>query len=186
MEESDEVLIKEYLEGIDESFKTLVYRYTSSIYNYSYRFAGKDAANDITQEVFIKVWKNLKKFDISKSHFKTWIFSIARNLITDYLRKKKMVLFRELDTLEESYADNIEDTVLLPEESMIQLEDKELLNRHLEQIPPHYKEVLILYYQEEMTFKEIGELLGKPLNTVKSYHHRALLKLRELIKGDLN
>lgn len=181
MDKSDENLVKEYLEGEENSLKVLIDRYTPHIYNFSVRFAPLDNTNDIVQEVFIKVWKNIKSFNIKKASFKTWIFTIARNTITDYLRKRKMVVFSSLDKEEENFADNIEDDVILPDEALIKLEDKEFLNNLLDKIPVHYKEVLILYYQEEMTFNEIGNLLKKPLNTVKSYHRRALLLLRGMV-----
>lgn len=181
MEKTDEILVKEYLEGEENSLKVLIDRYTSHIYNFSVRFVPPDNTNDIVQEVFIKVWKNMKSFNIKKASFKTWIFTIARNTITDYLRKRKMVVFSSLDKEEEIFADNIEDEVILPDEALIKLEDKEFLNNLLDKIPVHYKEILILYYQEEMTFNEIGNLLKKPLNTVKSYHRRALLLLRKIV-----
>jgi RNA polymerase sigma-70 factor (ECF subfamily) len=184
MENDDEYLIKEYLDGNQNSFKLLVEKYTPSIYNFSIRFVGGDYVNDIVQDVFIKVWKNIKKFDNKKSGFKTWIFTITRNTITDYLRKKKMVLFSSLDEDEVSFGDNIKDEIILPDEALIKLQDKELLNKLLDDLHANYREVLILYYQEEMTFSEIGKLIDKPLNTVKSYHRRALIKLRELVKKD--
>jgi len=181
MEKSDEKLVEEYLDGEESSFKILLDRYTSHIYNFSKRFVGVEYANDIVQEVFIKIWKNIENFNVKKANFKTWIFTIARNTITDYLRKKKMVSFSSLDKEDETFADNIEDEVVLPNEALMKLEDKEFLNNLLDKIPAHYKEVLILYYQEEMTFSEIGKLLEKPLNTVKSYHHRALVLLRDMV-----
>lgn len=180
MEKDDDYLIKEYLDGDQDSFKLLVEKYTPSIYNFSVRFMSEDYAKDIIQDVFIKVWKNIKKFDNSRANFKTWIFTIARNTITDFLRKKKMIPFSSLDTDEENFADNISDEVILPNEVLIKLEDKELLNKLLDKLPIQYKEILILHYQEDMTFAEIGELINKPLNTVKSYHRRALIKLKEI------
>jgi RNA polymerase sigma-70 factor, ECF subfamily len=181
VEKNDEELIKEYIEGNDDSFKLLVDKYTPSIFNYSARFVGIDYAKDIIQDVFIKSWKNIRKFDDNKASFKTWLFTITRNTITDYLRKKKMITFSSLDKEEESYEFNIVDDVILPDEALMKLEDKELLNNTLNKIPSNYREVLILYYQEEMTFNEIGQLLNKPLNTVKSYHYRALIMLREIL-----
>jgi RNA polymerase sigma-70 factor, ECF subfamily len=181
VEKNDEELIKEYIEGNDDSFKLLVDKYTPSIFNYSARFVGIDYAKDIIQDVFIKSWKNIRKFDDNKASFKTWLFTITRNTITDYLRKKKMITFSSLDKEEESYEFNIVDDVILPDEALMKLEDKELLNNTLNKIPSNYREVLILYYQEEMTFNEIGQLLNKPLNTVKSYHYRALVMLREIL-----
>jgi len=181
VEKNDEELIKEYLNGNDESFKSLMDKYTPSIFNYSARFVGVDYAKDIIQDVFFKVWKNIKKFDDNKASFKTWLFTITRNTITDYLRKKKMIPFSSLDKDEESFESNIVDEVILPSEALIKIEDKELLNKTLNKLPSNYKEVLVLYYQEEMTFSEIGQLLNKPLNTVKSYHYRALVMLKEIL-----
>jgi RNA polymerase sigma-70 factor (ECF subfamily) len=180
MEMDDQYLINEYIHGDQDSFKILVEKYTPSIYNFGVRFVGEDYINDVTQDIFIKVWKNIRNFNNDKSSFKTWVFTIARNTITDYLRKKKMVNFSSLDTEEESFADNIADEVILSDEILIKLEDKELLNNFINKLTVNYREVIILYYQEDMTFNEIGQLLGKPLNTVKSYHHRALIKLREM------
>lgn len=185
MENEDKDLVKEYLEGNQGAFKDLVEKYTSSIFNFSVRFVGFDYANDVVQDVFLKVWKNIKKFDYNKASFKTWIFTITRNTITDYLRKKKMVNFSSLDKEEDNFADNIEDDVILPDEALIKLQDKEFLNKLLDEIPINYKEVLILYYQEDMTFGEIGKLLGKPLNTVKSHHRRALIMLKEMFAPKL-
>ena len=76
---------------------------------------------------------------------------------------------------------NIPDENLLPDEVLQKLEDAELLNKTLEKLRPDYREVLVLYYQEEMTFEEIGGILSKPTNTVKSQHRRAIIELRELL-----
>ena len=183
MEKDDDQLIKEYLDGNQDSFRLLIDKYTPSLYNFSIRFVGKDYANDIVQDAFIKIWRNIKKFDHKKANFKTWIFTITRNTITDYLRKKKMINFSSLDKEEEKFEDSIEDEVILPDEALIKLEDKEFLNNTIDQIPNNYKEVLILYYQEEMTFSEIGKMLNKPLNTVKSYHYRALIILKKMLEN---
>ncbi len=177
--EEDYELINKYLKGEQDALKMLIDKYTSSIYNFTIRFVGIDNAPDVTQEVFIKVWKNLKNFDNDKAQFKTWLFVIARNTITDFLRKKKMVLFSSLDKEEENFAESIEDDALLPDEILNNIQDKKELYKLVSELPNNYKLVLTLYYQEDMTFKEIGEVLGKPINTVKSYHHRALCILKD-------
>ena len=86
-----------------------------------------------------------------------------------------------LDTEEVSFEDNIEDETILQMDVLSKLDDKEFLNNLLDKLSPNYREVLILYYTEDMTFSEIGQLLGKPMNTVKSYHHRALNQLKKMI-----
>lgn len=182
MDITDESLIKDYLSGDENSFKLLIDRYTPLMYAFALRFTKEDNAFDLTQEIFIKVWKNIKKFKREKSQFKTWLFVIARNTITDYLRKKKTIPFSALNTDDKDFVDTIEDKELLPDEDLIKLEDKKFLNELLDKLPVLYKEILVLYYQEDMTFDEIGKVLKKPLNTVKSYHRRSLLKLREMVE----
>lgn len=180
MNDKDEELIEKYKNGEVDNLRILIERYTSHIYNYSFRFVGEMNAPDVTQEIFIKVWKNLKNFNQSKSSFRTWIFTIARNTIIDFLRKKKSIVFSDLDNEDEIFEETLVDESSLPSEVIKKIEDKKILNDLLSNLPDKYKEVLILYYQEEMTFAEIGEMLNKPLNTVKSYHYRAIQKLKEL------
>lgn len=183
--ETDEKIILLYKAGDEEAFRALVYRYTTPLYNFSARLTNKNEASDIVQEIFIKAWKNIKNFKPEKASFKTWIFTIAKNTITDFLRKKKSLSFSDIEKGNDedsgSFAENITDEDLLPLEALQKLEDSNFLNRTLEQLRPNYKEVLILHYQEEMTFEEIGEILDKPLNTVKSNHRRAILDLRKML-----
>lgn len=181
MENEDIELIKEYLDGNQGSLKILIERYTPLVFNFSKRFAHDDAS-DISQEVFIKVWKNIKKFDADKASFKTWLFKITRNTVTDYLRKRKNIVFSELDSEDSSWADKLPDDTMLQDEEIQKIQDKEFLSKLLDDISPSSREVLILYYQEDMTFSEISIVLDKPLNTVKSIHRRAILELRRMIK----
>ena len=181
MEYSDTDLIISYLAGDEESLRVLFGKYTNDIYNYARRMGGVDDASDITSEVFIKVWKNLKNFNVKKAGFKTWIFMIARRTIIDYLRKRKSIPLSHLDNEESgtSYADSIPDDQSLPDIIFDKEIDVKTLNKILESIPLPYREVLTLYYQEDMTFDEIGKILNKSINTVKSQHRRALISLRE-------
>lgn len=185
MDDTDEYLIKEYLSGDENSFKLLIDRYTSPIYNFTTRFVGSSNSSDLVQDIFIKVWKNIKNFDISKSGFKTWIFTITRNTIIDFLRKKKSVVFTDLDTDENLFEDTLVSDGTLQDDEVIKLQDVNLLNSMLEKLPDKYKEVLILHYQEDMTFIEISNVLNRPMNSVKSDHYRAIKLLRELIAPKL-
>jgi RNA polymerase sigma-70 factor, ECF subfamily len=182
---TDEELILLYKDGKKETLKILINRYTKPLYNFTARLTNKIDASDIVQEIFIKVWKNIRHFDGEKASFKTWIFTIAKNSTTDFLRKKKSLLFSDLnksnDEDENSFAENIPDENLLPEESIQKLQDSEYLNKILKKLRPDYQEVLILHYQEEMTFEEIGKILNKPSNTVKSSHRRAIIELRKML-----
>ena len=181
--ESDEEIILSYKNGNREALKNIIDRYTSNIYNFTAKTTNKNDATDITQEVFIKVWKNIKKFDETKASFKTWIFTIAKNSTTDFLRKKKSIVFSDIQKNKDevTFEENIMSEEILPDEALQKLEDAENLNRTLEKLRPEYREVLILHYQEEMTFEEIGKILNKPLNTAKSTHRRAVLELKKLL-----
>ncbi len=86
---TDEQLVTNYLKGDEESLEILIKRYLRPIYSFTFRFVGdSEIVEDITQEVFVKVWRNLKKFDKNKK-FKTWIFTIAKNACLDWQKKKK-------------------------------------------------------------------------------------------------
>jgi RNA polymerase sigma-70 factor (ECF subfamily) len=185
-DKSDEEIIILYKKGNDGAFKELIDRYTAPLFNFATRLTNKNEAPDIVQEVFVKAWKNIKRFDSSRASFKTWIFTIARNTTTDFLRKKHSLLFSDMgaggdDENINSFAENIPAEELLPDLVLQKLEESELLNKTLEKLSLNYKEILVLHYQEEMTFEEIGQILGKPLNTVKSSHRRAIIELRKII-----
>ena len=96
----DKQLIQKFLNGSDEAFEELVGRYLKPIYNFLYQFTrDADSLDDLTQETFIKVWKNIRKFDQSKT-FRVWIYSIAKNTAYDFLKKKKTVPFSFFENFE--------------------------------------------------------------------------------------
>jgi RNA polymerase sigma-70 factor (ECF subfamily) len=136
------------------------------------------------QETFFKVWKNLKKFRQGEN-FKTWIFTIARNTAIDFLRKRKEYVFSDFENAEGGnyVADTLTDPEPLPDALVETLEREKLLEELLSKISPQYREVLMLRYHEDLTFEEIGKVLDKPLDTVKSQHRRALIELRKIIKS---
>src|ERR1035437_2125283 len=185
IEINDEEIILSYKNGDEEAFKILINKYTPILYNFTARLSNKNDAIDIVQETFIKIWKNIKNFDSTKASFKTWIFTIARNSTTDFLRKKRSLLFSDMekdgDENITSFAENIPAEDLLPDLALQKLQDAEFLNEVLEKLRLDYREVLILHYQEEMTFEEIGGILNRPLNTVKSQHRRAIIELRKIL-----
>ena len=93
MDSTDEKLIEGSSEGDNAAFEKLLKRYLKSVYNFIYRLASdREVAEDLTQETFVKVWKNLRRFDQTKS-FKVWIFTIAKNTAYDFLKKKKTIPF---------------------------------------------------------------------------------------------
>jgi RNA polymerase sigma-70 factor (ECF subfamily) len=173
-------IISKILDGDEDAFAEIVKIYLNQIYNFLYRLAGdRDVAEDLTQETFVKAWKNLKKFD-QKRNFKTWIFTIAKNTAFDWLKKNKEIPFSAFTDEEgESWLENVADENILPDEILERSNLAEELDAILQKIPPHYRAILLLHYKEDFSLHEIAEILGEPYNTIKSRHQRGLGKLKE-------
>ena len=192
MNKPDQQLIADYLQGDEASLELLIKRYLKPIYSFIYRYVeNAQDAEDATQEVFVKVWKHLEKFDQSKS-FKTWIFSIAKNTAIDFLKKKKAIPFSEFSARGGSafggenedggniIADTFADTAKLPQEIFERKEIVQMLELTIAELSPKYRAVLSLRYNNDFNFREIAETLGEPINTVKSRYRRALIMLKNL------
>jgi RNA polymerase sigma-70 factor (ECF subfamily) len=182
MSKSDQQLIADYLDGEEKALEELVNRYLKSIYNFIYRITNSlEEAEDITQETFLKLWKNLEKYN-QEENFKAWLFAIARNTTIDWLRKKKNIKFSDFESEEDEnkFENSLVDKTPLPNELAVKSEQKQKLDRVLNKLPIIYREVLLLHYYEDLTFDEIGKVLNKPLNTVKSQHRRALVAIKKL------
>jgi RNA polymerase sigma-70 factor (ECF subfamily) len=180
MLEVENQLISRVLSGDEEAFAEIVKIYLNQIYNFVFRLAGdRDAAEDITQETFVKAWKNLKRFDQKRS-FKTWLFTIAKNTTYDWLKKKKEIPFSSFaDEEGESWLENVADETDLPDEILARSDLAEDLEKILEKIPVHYRAILLLHYKEDFSLHEIAEILSEPYNTIKSRHQRGLGKLKK-------
>jgi len=180
---SDEKLVQEYLSGEEKFVEELLDRYLKPIYNFIFRMTGGRAvAEDLSQETFLKAWKNLKRFDPEKK-FSTWIFAIAKNTSFDYLKKKKEIPFSVfLDEEGESWLENITDENILPDEILERKDIAAKVEEMLEKIPLHYRAILLLHYKEDFSLHEIAEILGEPYNTIKSRHRRALIEIRKQLE----
>lgn len=181
---SDEELIIAYLAGDEPAFGELTARHLRGVYSFALRLVGDQAAaEDISQETFLKAWKSLKKYDAKTSKFKTWLLRIARNTAIDYLRKKKHIPLSafENEAGGNVLAETVADTGELAPQMLERLDDARELHVVLEKLPPKQREILLLYYSNDCTFEEIAATLGEPANTVKSRHRRALATLKGLI-----
>jgi RNA polymerase sigma-70 factor (ECF subfamily) len=179
---SDVQLIQAYLKGEEKAFEFLIERYFKQIYSFSFRYIGNaQDAEDITQETFIKAWRNLKKYDLGKS-FKTWLFSIARNTCIDFLRKKKSIPFSlfERENGENALLETLADSSPLPDEMFERKGLGESLGKAMGLLPPKYRSILFLRYNDHFTFREISEIFREPIDTIKSRHRRALILLKKL------
>lgn len=189
MEKNNQQIIVDCLNGDEEAIGLLIDRHLKAVFNFTFRFVGKlEDAEDITQETFFKMWRNLKKYRQGEN-FKTWLFTIARNTAIDWLRKKKSVAFSDFSAHDgendedyNSFAESLIDPEPLPDEIFAKAEEKAFLENGLNKLSLINKETLLLYYNEHFTFDETGKILGKSLNTVKSRHRRAIMELRKILK----
>lgn len=180
----EELIIKYQTERNDDIIVEIVRRYLKISYNFSYRFVGnQNDAEEIVQESFIKLWKNIGKFK-KDAKFKTWFLTIVRNTALDYLRKKKDVPFSSFDEESTNYIeDTIESGDINAEIMFEQYENKKEIEELLESLSPNHRQILYLYFNEELTLDEISKIIQKPLNTVKSQYRRALINLRSKISA---
>ena len=180
MSEQENNLIEKTLSGDEEAFAEIVKIYLNQIYNFVYRLAGdRDAAEDLTQETFVKAWRNLKKFD-QKRNFKTWLFTIAKNTAFDWLKKKKEIPFSTFaDEEGESWLENVVDENILPDEILERSDLAEEMEKIIQKLPPHYRAILLLHYKEDFSLHEIAEIIGELYNTIKSRHQRGLAMLKK-------
>jgi RNA polymerase sigma-70 factor (ECF subfamily) len=186
MELTDEQLVIAFREGDGQALEQLIQRYLKPVYSFLHRLSGNaQDADDISQEVFVKVWKNLGKYNVERP-FRPWLFRIAKNAATDFFRKKKLVPFTDFDQEEGTnpVTDSLADLGPLPDELLASQQAGEKLMDCLQGLPLIYREVLLLRNNDHYSFLEIAEILNQPLNTVKSRHRRGLIMLRDRLTGE--
>lgn len=178
----DSLLVDNYINGKEEAFEKLLNKYLKPVYNFIFRLTSdRSAADDLTQDTFVKAWRNIGSFSRDKK-FKTWLFTIAKNTAFDYFKKKKAIPFSNFaDEEGNSELDNLSDNEILPDELLAKADSAELIEKKLSEIPDPYRIILLLHYKEDFSLSEIAKILDKPYNTVKSRHQRALAKLKRIL-----
>ena len=183
MEKNDKQLVWDYLSGDETALNIIIRRHLKLVYNFAYRLTGRaQDSEDISQETFIKIWKNIKRYD-QNQEFKTWLLAIAKNTAIDWLRKRKDFVFSDFETTEgkNSILDFLADSAPIPDKVALQAEDKKFIGELLSQLSPSDREIISLRYDDSLTFEKIGRILSQPLNTVKSRHRRAMVFLRKIL-----
>jgi len=183
MDISDERLIEGVIEGNEGCFDQIVERYVNRIYNFVFQITRDvDVSHDITQDTFVKVWKNVGRFNPARK-FKTWIYHIAKNTAFDHLKKKKSIPFSQLTDEEGNcLADNVPAESEMIGDILDRAATAALLDQLIESLEPFERTVITLHYREELSLKEISDVMESSYNTIKSRHHRALKKLQDRSK----
>ncbi|HTX86969.1 MAG TPA: RNA polymerase sigma factor [Candidatus Nanoarchaeia archaeon] len=184
---SDEQLVVEYIKGDEKSLELLIQRYLTRVYQFALKYLrNKEEAEDIAQEVFVKVWKNAHKFK-ADFKFKTWIYTITKNACLDWLKKKnRPIVFSALDVEKNDwgFADSLADRTPSALDALQTQEGLKALNFAVEELPPIYRNTVNLRYREDLKFREIAEVLRESVDTIKTRHRRAIKSLKNIFQRE--
>jgi RNA polymerase sigma-70 factor (ECF subfamily) len=179
---SDLDLVKSAALGREEDFEALVIRYQRQIVNYIFRIIGDyDAALDVTQETFIKVYNSLDKYS-TEYKFSTWLYRIAHNAAIDHLRRNSVQSQSiETENADGTYQLQLECSQPGPEKLRERSEWRAELQDVVSCLPASYRELIVLRHSRELSYDEIAEVTGLPLGTVKNRLFRAREMMREIL-----
>jgi RNA polymerase sigma-70 factor (ECF subfamily) len=181
--DADAQLVERCLSGQDAAWEELVRIHTRRVYGICYRFTGSDAeAQDLTQDVFLRVFKNLKSYRSGEGLFVVWLTRLTRNLLIDHYRRTRLERATEsiedqISTLEEQTA-----TLARTEGMLAGREASELLQGALQKLSPDLRETVILRDIEELEYREIAQVLNVPEGTVKSRLNRGRAELARVLR----
>ena len=178
--------INDYIEkaktGDQVAFTFLLDHYWNEVYGFMLkRTENETDTEDIVIETFAKAFDKIATYN-PEFQFNTWLIAIAKNVHIDMLRKKKSALFIDITDNEDHQAYNVADTALSAEDELIKKQNLSSLLDCIKQLKPHYQEVIQLRYFQELSYQEIADELGEPLNNVKIKLLRAKNLLAEIIR----
>jgi len=171
---TDNELVEIVREHDPERYAELIERYQGKLFAYLYRLTGaREETEDLLQDVFIKAFRNLRSYDISRK-FSSWIYRIAHNEAVNHIKRRSLKRFipweditATKDMLVMSSSEEAADIAHMREE------DRQEVDRVINRLPFKYKQVLVLRYYSDKSYEEISEILGKPINTVGTLINRA-------------
>ncbi len=180
--ETVETLIRRCLRGDERAWDLIVRQYWRKVFNLAYKFVGKhDEAEDLTQEIFLKLFKSLDTFD-RRANFQTWLISVGRNLCIDHyrsVRKERETIDRGVDPNELSPAAHGEG----PIEALAQQDRVALLREALAALPKSLRTAVLMRDIQELSYQEIADRLRLPEGTVKSRINRGRAELARQVRN---
>jgi RNA polymerase sigma-70 factor, ECF subfamily len=181
--DGDAQLVERCLSGDETAWEDLVRLHTRRVYAICYRFTGRDAeSQDLSQEVFLRIFRNLRSFRSGEGSFVVWLTRLTRNLLIDNYRRTRSE--RSTDSIEEQLPMLEEKTVSLGHADSVLAgrEASEVLQGALRRLSPELRETVILRDLEEMEYREIAQVLNVPEGTVKSRLNRGRAELARVLK----
>jgi RNA polymerase sigma factor (sigma-70 family) len=184
------LLVRRCLAGEAAAWEEIVQRYHRRIYNLCYRFAGSaEDAQDLTQDVFIKMYRTLNSYDAERGAFMTWMTTLTRNLLVDHFRKSKQERVTDsLDAAPSEHEDalplsqQIPDKAPSPDAGVQSREVRDKVHLALQKLSPELREAVILRDLQDMDYREIATVLRVPEGTVKSRINRGRAELARLLQ----
>jgi RNA polymerase sigma-70 factor (ECF subfamily) len=182
-EPSDAELLERYAAGDEEAFAAIIARYKDGLYAFLRRFLNQqDLLEDVFQETFLQLFSSRDSFDTSRA-LRPWLFTIAINKARDALRKQQRTAATSLGTLSEPADMSISDAVntltsyeTTPYDEIEKGETAERVRQVIATLPDNLREILILGYFEQFSYKQMADILGIPIGTVKSRLHTAVVQ----------
>lgn len=168
------------------AFEELISLYEKKVFNYCYRMTNsREDAEDLTQEVFLKVYRSLPSFK-GNSQFSTWLYRIAHNICIDKFRKQKAVVVPLVQGEEDEEREiQLKADGPSPEDILLSKEQQSVIQKGIESLKPDYRSVIVLRDIQHYSYEEIADILTLPLGTVKSHISRARAALREALESVL-
>ena len=181
-DKSDEQLISLYVDGKNEAFDELLERHKDRVYMYIYHAVkSEDLADDIFQDTFVKAIMTIKQGRyVENGHFPAWITRIAHNLIIDYFRQTKAENLQSTDDTDVNILNRKELSDLTIEDNLVTTQIHNDVRRLIRALPDSQREVLVMRYYKNMSFKEIADTTGVSINTALGRMRYAILNMRRL------
>ncbi len=178
----DKILVAQFKVGDQNAFSKIMKKYNVRIFSYvRYKVKNYEDAKDITQDIFVKVFKALPNWE-PKATFQTWLYTIARNRCIDHFRARSRRTTYSLDDDEQIDIPVATGIRSNPEKIAREGEIGMYIRNALSQLSPKQRDVFTLYHYEGLQIKDIAEVLGISEGTVKVHHHRAMKKLKEILE----
>ena len=179
----DQVLVEQSQAGYSEAFGVLVKKYQRKVYEIAYRFTQNvDEASDLSQEIFVKAYRALSNFE-SSSTFYTWLYRIAHNAGIDYTRRRKTrpehLFSDEFPNDQQLLHPRVTDRQVVSTAEASEIQDQ--IKQAIARLSPRQQQVFELRYYQDLPLREIGDILGLRIGTVKAQLFNSIRKLRQLL-----